>query len=1108
MPSFATVPVLAVLVCHNGEAWLPLALSALRRTGPRPRHVIAVDTGSTDRTPSLLAEAADPDGAVGGAGPILDGVLTLTGETGFAEAVAAAVAHATDRWGDPGSWLWLLHDDCAPEPDCLDRLLRAAETSPSAGVLGPISVDWTDPRLITEAGLSTDASGHRQSVAGDLEHRPEQSTEVLAVPSAGVLVRRGLWTELGGFDTEIPLLREDIDFGWRANAAGSVVLSVPTARMRHVRALATGERTAHAVPGSLAAADRALGLRTFLVNCPAPSFWWGLPRLLLLCLLRGLGFALLRRGNRAAAEFRAIGYLTSGRARLRAARRARAGHRGSVRGLLIGRYVRLRNATRASVLSLIRRRVASEAALGRLPETTSAQTAWIPPEAMGGATGGRRPVGPDALPAGVRSSGRSLVSGLRRPAGVVAVELPEEPAADEPERPRPSPGPREAPRELVFVEVNRRRILAATVLSPPVVLFVVLTALALVMNAGRLGFDLAGGRLLPVGDLGQLWSEYLASWHAVGGGTAAAAPPSLAVLGVLGAVFQPVGGPATLVALVLMLEAPIAALLAYAVTRRLRVHRWVRAAAAAGYGLLPSATASVAQGRLDVVGAHLLLPVVAAGIVAVLTAERRKWLHTSVLCALGLAVFGAFSPLGHALALVGLVVAFVVLPAPGLLLRRAASVVIVVFLPLLLLLPWPVVLVRYPKFLLHGLGAPGGAQPGPGDLFGLAPGGPGAWPVGVVVLAAALMALILRPTPRAVPGLALAALGTAGVVLVRSVEVAATPGGVLVPGFAGVPLLVFGAGLLWAVLAACERTTTPAAAWLPKAAAIGGVVLLAVLATGAVVAGREGPLTAGGGLRLADPLTSELAQTQRSVFVLAGGGEPARQTAGRLPSYGDDDLVPTTGAPERLADWQVNLLSGVREPVQEALAGMAADGVLFVVLPPGVDGAPIQAIADEQVAAAPPASDGRQVLRLTTVGGPVVLISPELAHRAVNGRPPEIQSPDASVAGTAVVDAVPPEVRVRVSDGPSGRILVLAADEEPGWRATVNGEQAAIVRAWGHQVAVAVPTRQSEVVVEYSGGGRNILLLVQVAALLFAALTAVPSRRGHSPSMTSGSTPR
>ncbi|MDI5982791.1 hypothetical protein QDK53_41800, partial [Amycolatopsis magusensis] len=96
-----------------------------------------------------------------------------------------------------------------------------------------------------------------------------------------------------------------------------------------------------------------------------------------------------------------------------------------------------------------------------------------------------------------------------------------------------------------------------------------------------------------------------------------------------------------------------------------------------------------------------------------------------------------------------------------------------------------------------------------------------------------------------------------------------------------------------------------------------------------------------------------------------------------------------------------------------ALAGMAADGVLFVVLPPGVDGAPIQAIADEQVAAAPPASDGRQVLRLTTVGGPVVLISPELAHRAVNGRPPEIQSPDASVAGTAVVDAVPPEVRVR-----------------------------------------------------------------------------------------------
>ncbi|HYS34256.1 MAG TPA: glycosyltransferase family A protein, partial [Pseudonocardiaceae bacterium] len=57
-----------MLVCHDGEPWLRPALSALRRLSPRPRHILAVDTGSTDRTSVVLAEAADGPDAV------LDGV--------------------------------------------------------------------------------------------------------------------------------------------------------------------------------------------------------------------------------------------------------------------------------------------------------------------------------------------------------------------------------------------------------------------------------------------------------------------------------------------------------------------------------------------------------------------------------------------------------------------------------------------------------------------------------------------------------------------------------------------------------------------------------------------------------------------------------------------------------------------------------------------------------------------------------------------------------------------------------------------------------------------------------------------------------------------------
>src|SRR5699024_6959338 len=181
--SLRSAPVLAILVCHNGAEWLPRALAALRASTVRPRHVLALDVGSSDDTAALLTAAHHADE------PTVDGVLTVAATTGFAAAVGQAVEHATDRWGDPGSWLWVLHDDCAPEPACLDILLRAAEASPAAGVLGPLTVDWTDPRLVVDAGVSTDASGHRRRVVTDTadggdvpdgetaEILPEQTTE-------------------------------------------------------------------------------------------------------------------------------------------------------------------------------------------------------------------------------------------------------------------------------------------------------------------------------------------------------------------------------------------------------------------------------------------------------------------------------------------------------------------------------------------------------------------------------------------------------------------------------------------------------------------------------------------------------------------------------------------------------------------------------------------------------------------------------------------------------------------------------------------------------------------------------------------------------------------
>jgi hypothetical protein len=618
--------------------------------------------------------------------------------------------------------------------------------------------------------------------------------------------------------------------------------------------------------------------------------------------------------------------------------------------------------------------------------------------------------------------------------------------------------------------------------APPVSLFVVLTALGLGVNASRLGLDLAGGRLLPVGTLGELWSTYLAGWHQTGGGTASAAPTSLAVLGTLGAIFTPLGGPPALVAVLLIGDAPLAGLSAYAATRRLPVSRWTRVAVAGAYAVLPAATASVAQGRLDVVAVHIALPLVISGIAGLLAHTGAGWLHRSSACAVGVAVLGAFSPLAHGLALLGLVAAFVVLPPGESLLKRIASVAIVVLLPLALLLPWPTVLVNQPALFLHGLSGPAPA-PASADLVGLDPGGAGAWPVGVAVLVAAIFAVAVRPRALLSAGLGVIVLGACGLAVVLLVAVAPLQGGPDSMGFTGVPLLVISAGLLWITLTACAEGASTAV--LPKLATVAAVLVVLALGTGAVLS-RSGPLHSGGGGQLASAQADELARTGRSVLVVGSGDEPTRQVGARLPLFGDDQLALTASTPDRLTGWQIALQQPSSGATRAALSAATASGALFVVLPPGEDAVPIVALAPDLAVAVQPTTGGRAVLRLLGPSGQVVLVPPGVAKQAVTTSAP------ATTLGVTPVDAGLPDVHVRVSEGVAGRLLVLSAEEEAGWQATVDGKTKPTVPAWGHQVAVAVPTASSEVSIEHPSTLRDVLLLVQVAAVLFAAMTSIP----------------
>jgi hypothetical protein len=680
-------------------------------------------------------------------------------------------------------------------------------------------------------------------------------------------------------------------------------------------------------------------------------------------------------------------------------------------------------------------------------------------------------------------------------------------------RPRPSPLPRHSQSSsvtgrsdsslLALDDAGIGNRIRQLLLSPPALLTAVMTVLAVLVNRHRLALDLAGGRLLPLESLSQTWSSYLASWHPVGGGSAAPPPAALAVLGLLG---LPAGSPGAAVSLLLLFALPLAALSAYAATRAVPVSRKRRAFAAAGYALLPPAIAGLAQGRLDVLVVYLLLPLVLAGAASVLrggTGRRSGgWLSTAAATALGVAVIGAFAPLVHLLVLAVMLIGFVVLSAPRVsTVRRTLGLFAVVLLPLGLLMPWPAVVIQRPTVLMHGVGAVV-AEPLPGwlRLLALDPGGIGAlsW-VGAVVVLAAAIALVMRPSRAMLPGLGLVLLGAVAAALLIRLPMRPLSGGDPRPGFTGGALLFVGCGLLWIVLLAVGRAE-PAwwsqrnGAGLVKALSTMPWVGLAMLSAGAVVAGAGGPLTAGstaGVPVLAPSLAAELARTDTSVLVVGTRGEPVRLTRSRTARFGDDDIAPLRATGARLERIAAALRAGQPGETSAAIADVAATGVQFVVLPSAAQGDRALAAAGTLARPAPPTEDGRPVLRVVRPVPGAELLGPALAAQARTGAAPPIEP---GVSGV-LAPAQPPRVAVRVASGAEGRLLVVAANDEPGWRASVDGRPVPVVRGWGHQVAIPVRGNSAEVRVARSDLTRTALLLAEAALLLLVVGTALPSPR-------------
>lgn len=896
-PEFPRHVVTAVLVSHDGARWLPEALAGLLGQERPVQNAVAADTGSADDSAQLLTDALGADH-----------VLHLARRTGFGQAVEEATRTAglltpddlpylkrpsgwdpvTRSWrddaydlpdlphGEPEQWLWLLHDDSAPEPDALAHLLRVVENERELGhevaVVGPKLRGWYDRRQLLEVGVTIANSGRRWTGLDRREQDQGQHDHVhpvLSVSTAGMLVRRDVFEELGGFDRRLPLMRDDVDLCWRAQAAGHRVLVAPEAVVRHAEASSRERRTVDCVGRTSASphkVDKAGAAYTLLVNARTAQLPWILVRLVLGTLLRTVAYLVGKVPGQAVDE---------------------------IRGLL-------------GTLLRPERIIAGRRRRGRPQVDKGELRALFPPP---GAT--VRATVEQVAGNLVGRSDAELTTGAGRHGGAVESG----PGGDDGD----------------FLEIEQFARLKRIARNPGPMVFLVLLFVSLLACRALLGGGaLAGGALLPApSDASELWSRYLDGWHPVGAGDTQAAPPYLALVAMLATVL--LGSTGLAVTVLLVASVPLAGFAAYFASRPLVESRLLRAWASVAYAFLPAATGALAGGRIGTAVLAILLPLLArAGVAASGLAHssgaRGSWRATWAY-ALLLTFTTAFTPIVWPIALLlGLALLAVrrrELPAYGT--RFLAQL----GTPLLVLAPWSLTLLPFGFFKEAGLEY-GASAASALDLLGASPGGPGTVS-GLMLFGVVLAALaaLLRTERQA-------GIRTAWIVALVALVLAVLSNN---STWAGPATLVYGLALLSAAAVGADgaraRVAEQSFGWRQPVAALIAFACAAgplLIAAGWIIGGADGPVERRDPVQV-PAFVAEESGTRDQARTLVLDSRSAAQVGytlvrGSGARLGDAELASAGGENKKLDKVVANLVAGSGADQADELGGFAVRYVL------------------------------------------------------------------------------------------------------------------------------------------------------------------------------------
>jgi GT2 family glycosyltransferase len=201
-------------------------IASLRRSAERAVFPVVVNNESGGDDADRLKHN------LGSAVPVLETPANL----GYAAGNNVGIRHALERDAD---YVWILNPDTEVEPATLQLMMATMEARPNAGTVGSLNlVGGSSPSIIQfagghidwEAGAVTTSIGQGQPLTSRPRREPY---DVDYVAGTSMLVRRGVFEDVGLIPEQYFLYFEETDLQVRAARKGWKSVMNPLARVHH-----------------------------------------------------------------------------------------------------------------------------------------------------------------------------------------------------------------------------------------------------------------------------------------------------------------------------------------------------------------------------------------------------------------------------------------------------------------------------------------------------------------------------------------------------------------------------------------------------------------------------------------------------------------------------------------------------------------------------------------------------------------------------------------------------------------------------------------------------------------------------------------------------------